>query len=101
RKAERRKSGMIDLTNYWSYNRYIENNNGLQGILGLYPGIPTASGQQITFAQLFQGLFGTRYLCYPEQHIEAWTSEAIGMLELYANDFAEKLANTPSSEVKL
>lgn len=92
---------MIDLTNYWSYNRYAENNGGLQGILGLYPGIPTASGQQISFAQLFQGLFGTRYLCYPEPHIEAWTSEAIGMLELYANDFAEKLANLPTIEDKV
>ena len=92
---------MIDLTNYWSYNRYVENNGGLQGILGLYPDIPTASGQRVTFAHLFHGLFGTRYLCYPELYIEAWTNEAIGMLELYANDLVEKLANLPTIEDKV
>ena len=86
----------IDLTKYRTYDWYAENDGGLQAVLGGFPSIPLNEADSITFADLFRGIFGTRYLCYPETDPPmrwAWTEEATGLLQLNGGDITERIAN--------
>lgn len=86
----------IDLTKYRTYAWYVENDNGLQGVLGDFPPIPLSSTSNISFAELFQAVFSTRYLCYPETDPAmrwAWAEEATGLLQLNCGDITDRIAN--------
>ena len=85
----------IDLTKYRTYDWYAENDGGLQAVLGGFPSIPLNEAASITFADLFRGIFGTRYLCYPETDPPmrwAWSEEASGLLQLNGGGITERLA---------